>query len=877
MVSWLKSLWKRSVSGPRGLGASAGQSPEELQNAFKTRYHHFKLLLNANNKALEMMTDMEAALRGNQPFGMQFVRSSCTRVSTSVYQIIQHLNELGQGRYERLNERFRWIQNQIQPLIHPEAPPGGGPLVLGLQAVNKELADQAGGKMANLGELKNRLGLRVPNGFVVTADAYRRFMAFNDLQAEIDRLVQSTSLERLDQLYGLSAAIRQKIIRAPLPPELETAISEQYALMQGLDGRRLTVAMRSSALGEDMAGTSFAGQYRSLLNISAENINEAYKEIVAGKYTLQAMSYRLNRGIRDEDVAMCVGCLEMVDAVAGGVLYSANPMDPADETVWLNAAWGLPKSVVDGATASDVFVVSKSEPLRILRRDVSEKTSKMVCYPDEGVCRLEMTGQESLSPSLDDAQVLELARLAIRLELHYGCAQDVEWALEADGSLTVLQCRPLKQSEASQDQEEEETGQGGESAIILRGKVAASPGIGAGPAYPVKKDMDALRFPEGAVLVAAQSLPYWATVLSRAAAVVTEQGSIAGHLANVAREFGVPALFGVPGALERIRSGEMVTVDADALKVYRGRMESLLQRRRPRTRLMEGSPVLETLRACTRHIVPLNLLNPDAPDFKPKNCKTLHDITRFSHEKAVWEMFQFGKEHPFPKHSSKQLHCDVPMQFWVINLDDGFREEEEGRYVRLDNIVSIPMRALWKGMTAVPWEGPPPVDTRGFMSVLLEASANPALDPTMRSSFMVRNYFMVSRHFCSLQSRFGFHFSTVEALVGDRPVENYASFQFKGGAANYDRRQRRAHFVGGILEEYGFRIQMKEDALFARFEGHPQAVMEDRLTLLGYMVIHTRQLDMVMANDASFTHYRNKMMQDLRSVLAKEDAHTPGA
>ncbi|MBW1887437.1 MAG: pyruvate, water dikinase [Deltaproteobacteria bacterium] len=864
MVNILKSFFSRKRVGE-------SSNVEELRTAFKARYHQFKLLLNANNKALDIMAEMEKALKGAHPFGMTFVLSRCTSISTSVWQIIKHLNDLAPGRYEELYERFKEIREKIDPLVQPKHLSGEGPLVIPLHDVDRDMVDQVGGKIANLGEIRNRIHLTVSNGFVITSQAYQRFMTYNDLQAEIDRRIQAANADRIDQLHSLSSHIQQLIIRSPFPEDLVEAISEQYRALEQDYGKGVRVAVRSSALGEDLAGTSFAGQYRSELNVSGENIFHAYKEVVASKYGLPAMIYRLNRGIRDEDVAMCVGCLSMVEAVSGGVVYSRNPVNIRDNAIVLNSVWGLPKSVVDGSMSPDLFIISRKDPMVIIEKEIPVKEQKLVPYTDEGIGRIDLSGEERDMASLTDKQALELARLALEVEDYYGVPQDIEWAIDTKGSVIILQCRPLKQAGTHEVQDINMAMEEGADSIILRGGVSASPGTAAGPVFIVKKDMDALQFPDGAVLVTAQSLPRWATLLNRAAAVVTEQGSIAGHLANVAREYEVPSIFGLKGAMSRLRNGQFITVDADALRIYEGRMEALLRSEETPKNLMEGSPVFDALKGASQHIIPLNLLDPDALSFKPKNCSTFHDITRFCHEKSVHEMFQFGKEHHFPERSSKQLVCEVPMQWWVLNLDDGFKEEVESKYVPLENIVSIPMLALWEGITSFPWEGPPPVDGKGFMSVMFEATRNTALVPGVRSSYADRNYFMISKNYCSLQSRLGFHLSIIETLVSERSGENYISFQFKGGAADDHRRHRRILFITDILEEYGFRVEVKEDHLIARMEDRVKDFMEKSLKILGYLTIHTRQLDMIMSNDTSVNYYRSKIKKDVREMVGDFD------
>ncbi len=189
------AFWKRS-EGHETVDAEA------LRTAFKARYHSFKLLLNANNKALEIMSEMETALRGSRPFGMSFVRANSTAVGVNVFRIIKHLDELAPERYQNLFDRFRDIQDQINGVLSKRTIPRGDRLVLPFAEIDKDKADLVGSKMANIGEVKNRLKLKVPGGFVVTSAGYQRFFEANELQNEIDRRLQASEADELDQYYA---------------------------------------------------------------------------------------------------------------------------------------------------------------------------------------------------------------------------------------------------------------------------------------------------------------------------------------------------------------------------------------------------------------------------------------------------------------------------------------------------------------------------------------------------------------------------------------------------------------------------------------------------------------------------------------------------
>jgi pyruvate,water dikinase len=513
--------------------------------------------------------------------------------------------------------------------------------------------------------------------------------------------------------------------------------------------------------------------------------------------------------------------------------------------------------VVDGSGDTDVFAISREKPRRILRKEIGKK-----------IISVETKSAQALSngPSLTEERALELAELALALEEHFGDAQDIEWALKPDGSMVILQSRPLMTGDAANDSLKTAYKETEGLKVLLKCGVTASKGIACGPVFKTANAIEKSGFPKGSILVIEQALPHWASLLSKAAGIISEQGGIACHLANVAREFKVPALFDVPEATKSLMEKQWITLDADNKAVYEGKIE-LFKHEPKRIYDILESPVHKSLKRAAEYITPLRLLDPDSPDFRPENCGTLHDLTRFCHEKANKEMFKFGIDHKFPEKASRRLFTDVATQFWVIDLDDGLVEHADDPYfIRLEEIVSMPMLALWAGMQLIPWEGPPPVDALGFFQVLAGSTMDPNLNLSAPSEHAEGSYFMISKNYCSLQSKFGFHFALVEALVSERTIENYIKFQFNGGGASIERQSRRISLVADILQEKGFRAHVKQDSLDARIEGHDKHRMEQALATIGYLLVHTRQLDMVMADSEAVSRYRLKMLKDLEKL-----------
>ncbi|MBU0960504.1 MAG: hypothetical protein KKD01_17195 [Proteobacteria bacterium] len=914
IVNWIKTVFS--------LDKSARRTPEELQAAFRARYRSFRALLTANNNALEAMAEMEQTLQSGQTFSMAFVRSRSTAVMVNVYKMIQHLTVLSDGRYHHLETVFEKISTHLNDTLEEAPRVYSGEWIIPLTRLRRTMADEVGEKMANLGEVASLAGVKTPPGFVITVSAASYFLSANNLAPEIDRLLQMLDTDNLAEVYTASAAIQQMISNSRLPADLEEKIYSAYAELEKETKNDVTVAMRSSALGEDYAGASFAGQYHTELNIHKEFLGQSYKEIVASKYTSRAILYRLQKGYLHKDIEMGVGCLAMVDAAVSGVTYTRDPANPASSWVILNMTQGTAQRVVDGTCNTDLFLVSRQSPHMILQH--------------RGANSVNSSGSGLAFPDILTMKwASRLTEIALILEAHFGSPQDIEWSINKQGEIIILQSRPmvaaigaagsdsfLSESESGEesslcglvigkpciasenghfgfpqnnewsidkqgennilhskpmvdgtDEEDRDNSQDEQGAghPLLRGLITGSQGVACGPVYLVRSSVDMLQFPKGAVLVVEHPLPEWAPLLTKAIALIGETGSVAGHLATVAREFAIPAVFGVVDGLKKLTNGDIITVDATNRTIYSGKREDLLAQAAQQPDLMAGSPVQGILRNLLQHITPLNLTDPGSPYFKSNYCETLHDITRFCHEKAVVEMFRFGEKNHFDQRAAKRLMGEVPLDWWVIDLADGFREGTDitDKTICMEDIVSAPMIAIWEGISSFPWQGPPAVSVRGLGSILFQSTMQQGLEPAVASPMTAKNYFLISKNFCNLSVRLGYHFAMIEAYLSDLLTESYVTFTFKGGAADTNRKIGRITLLSEILGQFDFRLEQKGDSLTARVEKRPIEFLRQRLKILGYLSLHARQIDMVMNNQASVNQYREKFLTEINAMLSK--------
>ncbi|MEI2637087.1 MAG: phosphoenolpyruvate synthase [Methylotenera sp.] len=449
-----------------------------------------------------------------------------------------------------------------------------------------------GGKNASLGEMISQLsakGVRVPTGFATTADAYREFLAQNELDKKINDLLDKLNADDTQALAVCGKQIREWIMAAPFPPALDKAIAENYAILTAKSGNGATFAVRSSATAEDLPDASFAGQQESFLNIQGlDNIKHAIQEVFASLYNDRAISYRVHKGFVHADVALSAGVQQMVrsDIGCAGVMFTIDTESGFKDVVFITSSYGLGETVVQGAVNPDEFYVHKPTLAQgkpsIVRRTIGSKLIKMV-FSDatragKSTHTVDVDSADSDRYSLCDADVLELARYAMTIEAHYGCPMDIEWGKNGvDNKLYILQARPetVKSQESANNVTETFTlNKHSEKPLVIGRAVTQKVGVG-----PVRIVLDPAQMHEvqpGDVLVADMTDPNWEPVMKRASALVTNRGGRTCHAAIIARELGIPAIVGAVNATDVLREGEIVTVscaEGESGFVYHGAIE----------------------------------------------------------------------------------------------------------------------------------------------------------------------------------------------------------------------------------------------------------------------------------------------------------------
>ncbi|SJN55505.1 Phosphoenolpyruvate synthase [Vibrio ruber DSM 16370] len=454
--------------------------------------------------------------------------------------------------------------------------------------------DKVGGKNASLGEMVSNLanaGVSVPNGFATTSYAFNQFLDYEGLDNRIHQLLDALDIDDVDALRQTGATIRQWILQAPFPADLEQEIRDNYAELTE-NNPEISVAVRSSATAEDLPDASFAGQQETFLNVKGiDAVLEATKHVYASLFNDRAISYRVHQGFDHRGIALSAGIQRMVrsDKASSGVMFTLDTESGFDQVVFITSAWGLGEMVVQGAVNPDEFYVHKplleAGQTAIVKKTFGSKMVKMIYSERQEIGKqveiIDTNEQERQQFSLNDDEIRALAQQAMIIEQHYQRPMDIEWAKDGiDGKLYIVQARPETVCSQNETNVIERFQLNAKADVLLEGR-AIGQRIGSGTVRLVDSLDQMSLVQSGDILVTDMTDPDWEPVMKKAAAIVTNRGGRTCHAAIIARELGIPAIVGCGTATSDLQDGALVTVscaEGETGYVYRGQLDFEVRR-----------------------------------------------------------------------------------------------------------------------------------------------------------------------------------------------------------------------------------------------------------------------------------------------------------
>jgi pyruvate,water dikinase len=464
--------------------------------------------------------------------------------------------------------------------------------ILWFREIKKEDIGLVGGKGANLGEMVNE-AFPVPTGFVVTVQAYLKFIEEKGIKQEIIDKIDSIDVEKTEELEKTSREVRELILRTPMNKRLENEIKDSYSKMGQKKIAFLStrveeyVAVRSSATSEDLPTASFAGQQETFLNIKGRSeVVEAVKRCWASLFTARAVYYRKKQGFETEKVGIAVVVQKMVESEVSGIMFTAEPTGDTNKIV-IEAGYGLGEAIVSGSITPDTYTVEKGT-FKIIEKKIS-KQEWSIERAGKGSEKKDVPKSLQSKQKLPDKFIVQLAKIGRQIENHYGKPMDIEWALE-NKQLYIVQARAITTLQKKEKEKIIET----KEKPIAKG-LRASPGIITGKAVIIPDVKDAMKVKKGDIIITKMTNPDWVVAMEKAAAVITEEGGKTCHAAIVSRELGIPCIVGVENAMKKINEGETITVDGYNGLIYKGKIE-LEEPEKKEEKLFEGKEEIEELK-----------------------------------------------------------------------------------------------------------------------------------------------------------------------------------------------------------------------------------------------------------------------------------------
>lgn len=852
MFPGIRTWWQRLVT------PQPEQTPEIDVWRLHALFNNFKRILEFNNAILEDMARMERALGGEYIFDRAFLETSVSAIASKVHHVTYNLNALTANRYIPLYDRYQEIRTLLDDILSGNVQALAETAVLPLADLGWELEPLVGMDLVCLAELRHHPGMQSSGGFVVTSEGTRALSAPDQVAT-----IAARSRITVDEVRtGLAQQLQLLLAQHPRAPfsVTVTRIEDDEEPVQEIGRFVLTPCPERSEVAIVPQEPLFAGSLPlTSTTVFAHWPSERTTEPSPANDSLP--------------VELLVHCLEQIAQTTAATLaqiehQGATPFCLFVRTAFPAVLYGsvqtrdvqhLPFDALsvsahppEHETDNDVYLLRRTHPFERLQSVIPPRPDGRRFAGNRLATDISVDqGQFARGSALVDLPMLKsLAETAMLLERLFGAPLTVDWELLADATCQVTRIRPLTISPAEAGETVNPVSASNQqpATVLCQGGQMVQSGVAAGSVVHVTEEMDPADFPPGAVAVARVASPNLTPVLQRAAAVITELGTAAGHLATVARELRIPAIFGVTDALSLLGPDTEVTVDAGETMVYGGIVEHLL---RYGAREMDLSPLdreYRMLRRLLRFIMPLNLVNPEASNFSPQGCRSFHDIIHFCHEKAVDELAHFqDRRSDLGAIRTRLMALGVPMDIRVLDIGGGIAPDA-GREPTAAHAHSEPFALFLQGLTH-PEAWTLEMPALGVRDILAGMPRSMSM-LTAPADTLGANLAIVGRDYINISLRLGYHFSVIDAHLGEDSYRNYVYFRFAGGLADTKRRQRRAHFISAVLAAMDFKVTVKGDLVIGRLKLVELPVLRSALVALGALTAFSRQRDTGLYSDA---------------------------
>ncbi|WP_028580320.1 PEP-utilizing enzyme [Desulfogranum japonicum] len=840
-------------------------------------FNNFRKILELNTIVFETIAEMDRTLGGEYVFDKNYLEESVRTISSHVHHVTYSLNALTENAHIPIYDKYQEIRSILDDILVGNYKALYCPPVMPLHTLSWELEPLVGINLICLAELQHHQGIQAATGIVLTSGA-------------------ATSLAGQPEYVSNGPEIsRQKVADA-----LSTFLQDHPK-----KNKSNPLVVTSSQIDEDVGETRDLGEFSLTPTEDGADIvlRETLSEISSGHTPLEQTEQKNFQVIPDErtqgatTLEKYLNGIQRVSRVVHSRLHKT--ADSVEPTFALFIRRALPPLLSGTVTTRtrltgpvpllritahpsqqqntrDRYWLKRLFPFNIISSNLSIKpVSYQFPGEEQADRRLEdgrfMRGSSLLKP----AELTALAETAMTLERIMGVPVTVQWELTLNGDFIITRLFPFleKPEEPTAAELSEEM----DNAVILAegGRVVQS-GVAAGIVVHITDQMNPEDFPLGAIAVAPAATPQLTPFLHRASALLTEQGKTIGHLATVARELNLPALFGIPGIVNDLHPGQEITLDSGMRCVFKGVVKSLVQLGNSEMAFSPVDTEYRILRRLLRFISPLNLVDTESPDFSAQQCRTYHDIIHYCHEAAVDELAHFQERRP-ELHGLKnsQLRLPIAMDINLLDIGNGLHATTN-QEITLADISSIPFAVFLDGLLH-PLAGGNETPSLGVRNIL---NAIPKTLSQMNSQpeLLTGNLAIIGRKYMNLSLRLGYHFSVIDAHFSADRNKNYIYFRFIGGMAEAAKRERRAQFIADVLATMDFKVELNGDLVVGRIKFEHQDTLRRAIFVLGALTTCTRQQDILLDNQRQseqfFRNFAATFLLPYGKKSSTEDSHS---